>query len=535
METVLVDTRTGALSLMKTAFLIFIAVTLTFGMSVKGGFVVDDKLWAARENAGDAFSSPKTLFTSWGFTGTSLRQNGPPLYRPLGHFISNVFHYLVGPNPAAYHLFSLTTHYINSLLVFALIGALLPALPWSSRLAAALAFAVHPALTEAVAWISSINELQMTACVLSAMLCYIHWRKTERGRWLAAALLFSLAGVMIKEGALSFVIILFAYDWLRTKTIPWQAVSLVGSCFLLFLILRFLVIGSNTGGLQISFNLWRVGEFLLAHLRYLFIPGQQPFSMAPPELPLAGKASLYATAVLLLIAAWWASRQSANIKSFFVFTATWIFVALWPAYAIALIESGYFAARHIYLPAVGWALALAGIVAAMPARTLITTLCLLLGVLVMAPFSFQGVKAWRTDSAVYQRATEISPNYEGPWLGLGNALIDAKEMDRAAAIFRMLLAREPKPALRRDCLYSLALISAQTGQTPMSNQYLEELIRFEPGYAPAWVGLGNNAWLAGQFTAAIKHYRHALTLDPQNFEASQNLLTLQNTIRVRLN
>jgi hypothetical protein len=397
-----------------------------------------------------------------------------------------------------------------------------------TRLLCALAFAVHPAVTEAVAWISSIGELQMTTCVLLAMLGYLKWRASGRNAWLVATALLALGGVMIKDGALAFVPLVLALDWCRERTVRWRALAVIGSGTVLYLLWRMLVVGSVAGGKQLNVALDRLVVFAAAHLRYLVIPGQQPFSIAPPEVPVAGMGSLALTFLLVGLIVGWGWRQRPAVQGLLLFGGVWIVITLWPAYAIALVENGFFAGRHCYLPAVGWAIILATVLAELTNRVRALPAILAGGVLLLAGFSFGAAASWRTDIAVYERSTQLSPNDEGPLAGLADALFTAGDTGRAMTAYQQLAARTPNLQARNTYRYRLAIMSSEKGEYGQSNGYLNEILRQAPDNAAAWTGLGNNAWLAGQEAMAINHYRQALKLEPGNQEAQRNLATLLN-------
>ena len=503
-------------------FLIFVAVMLTYWGSLTGEFVADDKVWAALPQSKDPFDEISSILTSWGFSWTSLQANGPPLFRPLGSLMLFSSHVLFGPNPLSYHLFSLGFHFINCLLVFIILGKLLPTLPITYRVLSALAFALHPALTEAIAWISSIGELQMTTCVLLAMICYLSWKNSGRNRWLFAAAAAALAGVMVKEGALAFFLLILVFDWCQDRKIQWRALSVIGAGTILYFVWRLLTVGSVAGGKQLTFSVMKLIEFFLAHLRYLFIPGQQPFSIDPVEEPLTGVIALFATIVLLLVLFWWGSHQTKKLKGTLCFGGMWIVITLWPSYAIALVGSGYFAGRHIYLPAVGWVLLLGVVFTEVSRKNQSLKYIASIGVLFMALLAARAANSWQNNVAVYQRSTSLSPNYAGSLEGLANALFEAGYRDKAMTAYQKLLERNQNPESRKGYLYRLAIICSETGKIQQSNEYLNIILMQSPDFAAAWVGLGNNAWLSGQMQVALKHYQVALKLEPANIEASRN-------------
>jgi hypothetical protein len=509
------------------AVIILFAIGGVYWGGITGEFVVDDKVWAALPKSQGPFGSLTSVFSSWGFSGTSLQVKGPPLYRPLGTLVLMFFHELSGPNPVAFHLFSLVTHYLNCLLLFVLLWMLVPGVPTVYRILTVLAFAIHPALVEAVAWISSIGELQMTTCLLIALYCYLNWRQTGRNGWVAASAFFALAGVLIKEGALAFVILILLFDWFQERKIHWRAISLIGAGTVLYFVWRLLAVGSVAGGKRMNFSAGRLAEFLAAHVRYLFIPGQQPFSIAPVETTVAGTASLALTGLLLLMLVWWGWRQAAPVRAMLCFCGSWIIITLWPAYAIGMIGSGFFAGRHIYLPAVGWTLLLGSVAAVILQKVPYLKYVFVACLVGMAFLSVRAVENWRTDAGVYLRSTQLSPNDRSAWEGLADALFAAGNADRAVEAYGHLLDRVTDANARRSYLYRMAIISSEKLNYGKSDEYLQEILRDKPDYAPAWVGLGNNAWMSGRLNDALAYYQRALKFDPGNSEALRNSAELE--------
>lgn len=121
-------------------------------------------------------------------------------YRPLTLLSFAVDKALHGSNPAGYHLTNVALHVAASLCLLALlrryragvVGSLLAALGW----------ALHPRLTEAVAWISGRTDVLAGLFVLAALVVQ---RPGRLGRSALAAVLLAL-GLLSKESALAGVV-----------------------------------------------------------------------------------------------------------------------------------------------------------------------------------------------------------------------------------------------------------------------------------------------------------------------------------------
>lgn len=142
---------------------------------------------------------------------------GLPLgIRPLLKF-SYTLNWTMGTGVAGFHLTNLLIHLVNTILVYRLAEHFVQQQFACSRMAgapflAALLFAVHPANTEAVSYISGRSASLMTLCYLAALLCYVAGRTQDKAFHLhvATPLLFVLA-LATKETAvtLPFAILLW--------------------------------------------------------------------------------------------------------------------------------------------------------------------------------------------------------------------------------------------------------------------------------------------------------------------------------------
>ncbi|MGB2624212.1 MAG: hypothetical protein WA857_01770 [Candidatus Acidiferrum sp.] len=154
-------------------------------------------------------------------------------YRPLFLLWLRLNFILSGASPWAWHLFSVAKHVSVAVLLGLLAWKLL-----RDRVAAVMAaalFALHPAQTESVAWVTVPDPL-MSAAVLGALLLYLKYaeeayansqplagrfhrkgRKQARGKsaggtstlWLIASVVACLAALMAKETAVILPVVLF--------------------------------------------------------------------------------------------------------------------------------------------------------------------------------------------------------------------------------------------------------------------------------------------------------------------------------------
>ncbi len=160
---------------------------------------------------------------------------GGPLsfYRPLFVLWMRLNFILSGMSPWGWHLLSIVKHISVAVLLGLLVWKLL-----QDRVAALIAgalFALHPAQTESVAWVTVPDPL-MSAAVLGTLLLYLHYeehakiKQTHAGQlhkksrkhihsksksdfsvvWIIVSVVTCLAALMAKETAIVLPVILFA-------------------------------------------------------------------------------------------------------------------------------------------------------------------------------------------------------------------------------------------------------------------------------------------------------------------------------------
>jgi hypothetical protein len=157
---------------------------------------------------------------------------GPPsFYRPLFLLWMRINYALSSLSPWGWHLLSIAKH--------VLVAALLGGVAWkllrdsTAALVAATLFALHPAQTESVSWVTVPDPL-MSAGVLGSLLCYLKYRegdvpaeeptsrrklrkraaKTPRRSifWLTASMAAYFAALLAKETAIIFPALIVALE-----------------------------------------------------------------------------------------------------------------------------------------------------------------------------------------------------------------------------------------------------------------------------------------------------------------------------------
>jgi len=184
------------------ALAVVAAVYAAYSPTLNYPFILDD-----HQFLGDPrMQSPGHVgeyFTSWVWAQFA---GGPvSFYRPLFLLWLRVNFILFEMSPWGWHLLSILKHIAAAILLGLLTWKLL-----RGRVAALMAaalFALHPAATESVAWITVPDPLA-SAAIVGALLLYFRYEGRRSVAWLIASALVYLAALFAKETAIVFLAVL---------------------------------------------------------------------------------------------------------------------------------------------------------------------------------------------------------------------------------------------------------------------------------------------------------------------------------------
>ena len=302
--------------------------------------------------------------------------------RPITH-LSLMFSYATsGMDVFGWHVFNVSVHIANSVLVYALILWTVTLSVFRGRygdkakemaLLGALLFALHPIQTESVTYIISRSELLASFFFLGSFLLFI--RGTEKGRfgYYVLALVTSLCAMASKEWAATLPAMLVLYDYLFVSQgsfgkvmkrwpvyallfFPWM----LATAYILYLYQGVTSAGfsmSGVGGITPLTYLLTSFNVIWTYIRLLVLPVNQNIDYAYPlattliEFPTLLS---FAGHLLLIGAAFWAYRKKGWLLA--PFGVAWFYIILSPTQSFVPIKDLIFEHR-VYLPSLGLFLA----------------------------------------------------------------------------------------------------------------------------------------------------------------------------------
>jgi protein O-mannosyl-transferase len=306
----------------------------------------------------------------------------PDLYRPVASMLLAAQYALGGGAPFVFRMVSYALYAFASVGVYRLA---LRSMPASIALVVAMIFAAHPVHVEAVALAVTQNELIVTALVAFTTALYLDRRRDDIGAlsardWAILGIAYAIAGFSKEQGLLLPAFLILAEIFLtpsrtfgeRARTL-WRGFALLLAIAATMVVIRTAVLSGVVGPTMIAEALrgQTIGGRLLTMLqivpewtRLLVWPAHLRAEYSPREFVASttfGGAEATGLAILLLgaVAIWLARKRAPAIS----FGLAWGCVALFPVSNVVIPTGILLAERTLFLPSVGFVLALGGALA----------------------------------------------------------------------------------------------------------------------------------------------------------------------------
>ena len=518
---------------------IFVFAALAYGVTLRNGFVFDDRAAVQDNPAVQSLGGIPRLLLSpyWSGEGISNR-----LYRPATTISFALNRALLGGAPAGFHLVNLLLHGVIAALLFRLLEALFGNVILAGSGAAI--FAVHPLLSEAVSGVVGRAELLAALCLLGALLL-------DRDRAAGSRAVIPLVGALFfvallsKENALAFPLILLLTDGILGRPAGigprarWLEIALLGGVVAIYLALRVAALGSlmEPGAIPEIDNPaaglpapQRIATALAVMPRYLglfLFPRNLSADYSAVQIaPASGPADPAALAGLALVLG--LAILAVGTRRRFPALAWGIGFA---GCAFALVSNlafpigTLFAERLMYLPAVGLAAACGALAALLHAKRPRATLAIV-GVILalLAGRTWARNREWKDDFTLFRAAEQVSPRSSKVHYNLGNAYRRRGELGLAVSHYRRCLELFPRytPARR-----NLAVALTDLGPSEEAVDILHALVAEDPKRASLRNNLGNAYLALGRLGEAEAEYREAVSLDPGSADAHNNLAVIR--------
>jgi tetratricopeptide (TPR) repeat protein len=404
-----------------------------------------------------------------------------------------------------------------------------------TALFAALVFAVHPAQTESVTYITGRSNLLSAFFFLISFWAYIQYGLSGKFHQLFISSFSYVCALLVKESAVTLLIILILFNFLFPLGRTWKRrlFSLFPHLFLttIYLMIRIHFLGSLEYYSQPICPLY---ENLLTQLRawvHYVVTLAVPLNLNV-DYDFAISHSVFEGEVILsffilsslAIAVWKISKVSRPVGFF----ALWFAINLLPTNSLIALED-VVTDRWLYLPSVGYA-----VIVALAAEWLFRTkiriksrasslVFFFLCILVVELYGFATVLrnfTWTSYWTLWEDAAFKSPNKSRPHIALGLALFKAGHTDEAIAEFHRAIQLDQKAGI---AYLNLGYIYHNQGKLEEAIQALQKAVIMTPRLAPE---MHNNLAIIylqqGRKEEGLKELQRALEARPHFARAYSN-------------
>ena len=506
---------------MRTSLLILAAATLlVYSVTLFNKFVQDDEVIIV--------NNPQTL---------SLR-NVPevmlapdiikPYYRPLSRATYLLDYRIAGMNPAWYHGVNVLIHLGNVILLYMVCIRLLP--DKAAALVAALIFAVHPANSEAVNFISARNTLLALFFSLASFLAFLEARGMGKRLPLLSALFF-FCGLLSKETAFMLVGVIALCTFVslhggeKRMRMPERIFFLLP--YLVSTVLYFMMRYYSLQGIM-GTPLPADGVFSRLALNYHVIPQYLGLLLFPVDLTVFHKVPQGGLLTPHWILPAWLSLLSAvglvvrSRNRIALFGLAWIIINFAPISNIVPIPSALITERYMYMPAAGFFIVLGVLFSWIHSRGKNKqALWGITAVVVMAcaVLTIQRNLNWKNDLALFSSGAKNDPMSTEAHYNLGTAYRESGDLQSARREWEKTLAIDPKYA---DALTQMGTLAAIQGDFPMAERYYLAALKAPPGMSDpeksmAYYNLGKIYEKQHKPSRALQQYRRFLETVPLTY------------------
>ena len=512
--------------------ILLVAVTfLVWGISLRNGFVWDDRILIQRNEANISRISLSTAFFS-DFWSTETEAGASNYYRPLVTLSYMIDYALFGIEPAGYHATNIAIHAIGVVSLWYLL--LLLGLSSGGAAFAAAVWAIHPGVAESVAWVSGRTDSLATVFMLLSVIAAVKGYSGKRSEPLYArfSLVFFGAALLCKESAIITPILIAIFLGFHGKAkkmrgVFWAQILSVGA---LWFLLRWAVlvkpVGTESGeGIPMS-----LGVLSLLHVwgNLVWPPTfriEYGASLTPPAL-LGG--ALFGGALLLWMVFVLGAKYGPRPTRYLYLAAI---VAFIPSVMAVLLKS-MIGSRLVYTSA---AFCLAGIgVGGMQDRRVGVWRWFLGGLMgALALTSIFRAQLWSSDAELFSRALEAKDASTRNHLNLGIALYDQGDLSGALDH----LSRDMERAALGQKYYMLSLLYTAIRCEGLAEENLLKAIEVDPSNYAISHNLAGLLAVQGRLKEAQQRLMAIADRDPSvrtkalaQIESLRSLPTLQQRL-----
>ena len=518
--------------------LVIISGLFVYGNALYGKFLWDDYGLVRDNTYIKSLSHIGKIFITNIGAGRDVISN---FYRPMQILTYALDYSLWGLNAFGYHLTNILFHIAVALLLYWLVSIIFKNY-WLSFLSA-IFFVVHPIHTEAVAYISGRADIIAAFFFLLTLIFYIQYIDSGRGRLFVFVLLFYPVALLSKECSLILPLLIVFYHYISKIKIKTKILLFLLIETAIYIFIRLVVLKSDPVVLSnVSYLSDRLPGFFLAvseYIRLILLPfnlhmeyGLKFFKFTDPGV-ISG-ALIFIAGLLCLVKKRSLPRKNSDGivqgLSIWLFAIGWFFITLFPASNIYPINA-YMAEHWAYLPSLGIFIVISyGIISLCKLRLfqLFSIILAILLVYFYASLTMQQNNYWRTPTIFLERTLQYAPYSPRLNSELGDEYTAVRNDARAQELYEKVIKINPR---YQSAYIGLGNLYYESGRVIEALKVYKKAIDINPDFPEPYIGLGNTLFMLNQKAEAIKSYEKAILLRPNLANVYYNIAVVYLSLK----
>jgi len=435
-------------------------------------------------------------------------------FRPIVTLSLALDTYIGGPDAWIYHCSNIVFHVIACWLMFYLLQRL--SVSRFFAFAASILFAVHPIVTQAVAWIPGRNDSLVTIFLMLALLAYMNFDSSGKWYWFVLQMGFAAVALLTKETALIYPGMILLYHVVLSHNV--RNLRNIAGCVAAWIVLAGMWYFFRPSGIPGHIERANIVSIAASATNLRTLPEAfgkflVPLQMSP--YPTYQILPSVVGGIALVGLAWFIIAFRDREQRIRIFAVGWILLFLLPGLFVHLGDSerwfDYLESRW-YGAAIGFALL--GISFLSDQRLFFFPLrnkILAIGLLGFGVLTFAYTSNFSDPITHWSRAIESSPQASNAYFKMGFAVNSIKQNPFEAAIwYQRAIRLDPNVSTYHN---NLGALYSQEGNRERAIEEYRIATRLDSSNLMAFANLGDNEWMNGNYDAAEMNWKQIFSTD----------------------
>ena len=384
-----------------------------------------------------------------------------------------------------------------------------------------LLFAVHPVLTQAVAWVPGLNDLLLAMFFLASFIYLINYLKSGGIKDLFFYSLFFGLSIFTKENALTTIFVFIAaYFFLDHKRSFKKLISIIIPLIVslaLFFFLRDKAVDTQLTSSYLVKSIFGnlLGGFLVNFGKLFF-----PFNLSVMPILYRNVYVWGVLAVVLMSVVLLTSKKknlSLILLGFAIFWTTFIPVLINPILGEKLVMYEH----RMYIPLIGLLLMLLGTSAYL--KSVVKKQFFMPALIVFFVISFTHMDNFKDQYVFWENAKEVIDIFPFAKANLAYVYYQDGKVDEAK---KLILELAETDKFKDFALNNLGIIYMKEGRVEDAMNAYQEALKHNPLNSGSYLNMGQIYKLNGDLENAKKYFLFAVYTDNDNIDAMMNLASI---------